>query len=717
MRDQRFILIILILIIVPSSLSIYLTYHVSAQLNDDEPIIPSSPTDVFIVEGATYEAPIEDERPIVHLFGLIYWERLANSFLNFFLNTSDVIGSSFWDYETKEQLDFTPSCANNYGGFDQINGCVTELSDRYIIVPKARSFEYEITAYYDPDVVGDTGFIVIFNSQSVDFSIDVDGDVVYAKVDYKNIVTLPPGAGIVSFAPIDSGFLGIDKTDDGRWQLIWEYRHRAMDSKHDPLIIEVTYAFNDIFLKFTEQIFQNQQEQQRRIEEENRLDILNASFVVIATLALIASIFSILFAYLLARKRYQPKINQAKELPRRSASDIEKSESLKVPTKSLLLSGIILFPLFFAPLGVSGQIENQTIQWYGLYELDEDLTLIETVEIIFPIYREELFVYINTSSVIQFEAVDEQGTKLVAEDLGNKFRVEDPGFSFTYTIHRPYTVHNNSQMLVYLDRFWMEFYKPQDAPDWSFDDQFLHVDLKYTAILPKNAYLYSASPSDLLDISTTRGGRWNVTFTDEDRLMDAFHDVFETQITFSFVSILDAIEDLETPFQIPQQKDQDIDEIIEVASSEILLFSILGIIAPLISFLIAYWVLRNRYKKLIERIEQQQEEQIFIEEPQIEALTSAVNPEARERLVEGYMGHYYRLVNRLSVALKRDISILTDQQIISELSKKKINVNETVLMQLLSQGKIMELEDIIGYDQLSEYAEEVDELIQEIISQ
>ena len=189
------------------------------------------------------------------------------------------------------------------------------------------------------------------------------------------------------------------------------------------------------------------------------------------------------------------------------------------------------------------------------------------------------------------------------------------------------------------------------------------------------------------------------------------------QITFSFVSILDAIEDLETPFEIPKQEEQDIDEIIKVASSEILLFSILGIIAPLISFLIAYWVLRNRYKKLIERIEQQQEEQIFVEEPQIEALTRAVDPEARDRLVEGYIGHYYRLVNRLSVTMKRDVSILTDQQIISELSKKKINVNESELLQLLSQGRAMELEDSIGYDQLSEYAENVDELLRGIISQ
>ena len=125
--------------------------------------------------------------------------------------------------------------------------------------------------------------------------------------------------------------------------------------------------------------------------------------------------------------------------------------------------------------------------------MNEDLTLTETVEITFPIYKEELFVYINTSSVFQFEAVDEQGTHLNSEDLGNKFRVEDPGFSFTYTIHRSYTVHNNSQMLVYLDRFWMEFFKPQELQP-TFDDQYLHVDLKYSAILPKGAFLYSASP-------------------------------------------------------------------------------------------------------------------------------------------------------------------------------------------------------------------------------
>ena len=49
-----------------------------------------------------------------------------------------------------------------------------------------------------------------------------------------------------------------------RYSLFWEYKHRAMDSKHNPLIIAVTYSFDPIFLKFTMQVYQNQKENQRR---------------------------------------------------------------------------------------------------------------------------------------------------------------------------------------------------------------------------------------------------------------------------------------------------------------------------------------------------------------------------------------------------------------------------------------------------------------------
>ena len=87
--------------------------------------------------------------------------------------------------------------------------------DRYIIGPSSRSFQYEIEAYYEPDIVEDTGFIVVFNSQSVDFSIEIDGQPAFARTDYYNRITLPQGAGIVSYAPIDNGFnTPIGKTDD-----------------------------------------------------------------------------------------------------------------------------------------------------------------------------------------------------------------------------------------------------------------------------------------------------------------------------------------------------------------------------------------------------------------------------------------------------------------------------------------------------------------------
>ncbi|MHA2504444.1 MAG: hypothetical protein ACXAE3_16450, partial [Candidatus Kariarchaeaceae archaeon] len=170
----------------------------------EEPINPSNPTNVVIRESAIYDAPVGDQDPIAHFTGVIFWEELAGSPLGFFVNTSLVINSEFRDFETKNPMQIQESCT---GAFGFVTNCVEDRGDSYRIVPEGRSFQYEIESYYEPDVIEDTGFIVVFNSQSVDFSIDIDGEPAFARTDYSNIIILPQGAGIVSYAPIDDGFL------------------------------------------------------------------------------------------------------------------------------------------------------------------------------------------------------------------------------------------------------------------------------------------------------------------------------------------------------------------------------------------------------------------------------------------------------------------------------------------------------------------------------
>ena len=84
--------------------------------------------------------------------------------------------------------------------------------------------------------------------------------------------------------------------------------------------------------------------------------------------------------------------------------------------------------------------------------------------------------------------------------------------------------------------------------------------MNYNVLLPRNAILYSASPSELLEISNI-DGRTNVNMRDQSRQMDAFHDVFETQVTFSFLNIIDALENLDSDFVQLKPEEQNIESL------------------------------------------------------------------------------------------------------------------------------------------------------------
>ena len=155
MSHKKYQLFIILLFIIP------LSFSLSPNLAQIEVIEPSTPTDVYIEESATYDAPIGDSRPIMHLTGILYWERLAGIELHFYINTTDIIVSSFWDHETGAPIEQNDQCSY------LAPGCLDQLDDRFRIVPEGRSFEYTIDAHYDPDIIQDTGFIVIFNSQLI----------------------------------------------------------------------------------------------------------------------------------------------------------------------------------------------------------------------------------------------------------------------------------------------------------------------------------------------------------------------------------------------------------------------------------------------------------------------------------------------------------------------------------------------------------------------
>jgi hypothetical protein len=484
-----------------------------------------------------------------------------------------------------------------------------------------------------------------------------------------------------------------------------------MDSKHDPLMISVTYTYDAIFLAFTEQVYQNQQDQRQQQDQINRLNLIRQSFAVMATLAIILSLFSVFFAYLLARRKFETDLKRAKELPRREVADIETDPPLKVPVRSLFLSAIIIFPLFFSPVMMAdGQIiEQDRVIWEGVYDLGRDLELTEYISMEIPTQREFIYVYTDTE-IATLTFYDEFGNELAYDTEPNRFKIDNPGLKFNYELERPYTVHNNSNMLVWLDRFWLEFSKP--VIDFGDDDPFFNVDMSYSVLLPEDAILYSASPSELLNPIVFDNRRYEISFADTNRRMDAFHDVFETQITFSFIGILDALENLDSDFLQVKPEEPDINSLIQVAAQEVLIFAILGIIAPLISFLIAYWVFRRRYQKMIDRAEREQEEKIFVEGPQIMALSKATASDASERGTDAFMGHYYRGIEFLSTSLGTDVSRFDTPSIVNLVRKGGTSIDVQLLMEFLNLGTSVNPEDVIGYDQVHQINQLVEELIE-----
>lgn len=327
-----------------------------------------------------------------------------------------------------------------------------------------------------------------------------------------------------------------------------------------------------------------------------------------------------------------------------------------------------------------------------------------------PISKEYIYIYANTSEVLSFEAKDEFGNNLRVDSDASRFTVYNPGFEVTYELKRPYVVHNNSKILVFMDRMWSEYSIPDIADG---DYEFFNVDLFYSVILPEGASPFSASPSDIMLMENSEG-RWNISFVDENIQMDAFHDVFETQITFSYFGILDILDDPGSDFLMSKPVSNDTEVLIEIARNEILLFSLLGLIAPLLSFILAYWVFRKRYQKLINRTENLKEENIYVENAHIEALSMATR-ESEGDITKSFIGHYWRVMRKLSDIMHREISLFNNERLFSELKKYMADYDEALLSQVLSRGQEVSEEDEITLEELIQYAQLVDSVIDELV--
>ncbi len=657
----------------------------------------SDPSNVCIVEGVQYEAPVGNERPKAVFWGYLYWEFIAGQSLFFFFNTSNLL---------KEPRIYDPDFPNSPNAVEWVT---SSRGDFIQVTPSGKHFAYIIESYYEPDVVEDTGFIVVFQSQVVNFPLPrADDEFAWYKVDYSNTIILPKGAGIVSYAPTDdsNGPVNFERVEEGRYMLHWEYRNRAMDSKHDPLITQVTYSYDRIYLQFTDIIYRNLIQQQRQQDEQDRLNLLNSAFRIISALAIVASLISVLVAYLLVRKRFDPLKQKARELPRRQAIDVEKEQDMKIEVRRMLMAGFIVFLVITPNLFASthAQTPSENIKWFGQYEIFEDNTLIETVRLDLPIPQSVMKVWVNTSSVWNVEFRDENGVPLSnVKEFPDRFEISNPPLIVEYTMTYRFKPYDNNGMLVYIDRFWLEYPNPNAQSD---ESRFLLADIDYNVVLPEKAIIYSASPSEKVQLLRDQDGRKRVKFTDTNREIDAFHDAWETQVTYSFIDVLEAIEKLDTQFYQFRTKNRNINEIIRQNQDQILIFAVLGLIAPLISFIIAYWTFRRRALKEIERLQQQQEEQILVETDQINAFLAAKSIDPNEQARDALLGYYWELVYRLKTITKKDPTKVGFAALEREANRSLKDVDLAELMNLLDEGQLVEsTEEPVSYEQFAEYAE------------
>jgi len=585
--------------------------------------------------------------------GYIYWVDLNSpgGYLTIYGNTSDMYEISFWD---------------GIGDMNEDQDYFLE-PDRITVLPRTTGLNYRIRSNYYPDYFLDTNFVVIFDTFWAQFSyLTPDGDERYAPVTYHNKQLLPEDAGLVSFAPTDNAVIVKEGNSFG---ITWDYEERAMDPFHEPLTYEITYNFDPIYLQFTEQMFENQSQQQEIEQTESLLNLLQIYFKLIAFIAIAISIFAALFGYLRAKRKFKSKLNEARSMPKKMLKDIE-AEIEPRKRVSALFNAFFIILLISPALYTNQQITTDmnvvannkmvTIEGYtpimtgerdiryeSSIELGKDGIAFETVIMELPFTVDNFSIWADTSSVLEFRAYNEFHVPLSYQQFSDKYLIRNLQGFIEYEIVRPYTYYNNSNILVYLDYFWLLFVDPV-LQEESLPPIYSKADIKFTVIVPEGAILYSASPESILTLSQTPEGRRKVTFTDEDRDIDPYHDLFSTQITYSFIDVIEAIENQSARFEHFRVETKISEEQRASLSRNLIFISLLGLIAPILAFLLTYFIVRRRMLRKIQEEEQKYEMLVSVEEIQLQAMNKAKEIDASSEPWKAMLGEYWELLGYIS---------------------------------------------------------------------
>ncbi len=577
--------------------------------------------------------------------GYLYWAELSGGNLILYGNTSDMFEIAFWDQmgNLTETTDYTM------------------YDDRIEIRVRTTELNYEIRSNYYPDYFLDTNFIVIFDTFWAQFSyLTPENEERYAPINYHNKQIIPEGAGLVSYAPTDGAIIVKEGDSFG---IVWEYQEKPMDPFHEPLTYEITYNFDPIYLQFTEQMFQNQQQQQEREQIDNLLDLLQVYFRIITFFAIILSLIAALYGYLRAKRKFKSKLNEARSMPKKMLKDIE-AETESSKRVSAMFSAFILIlivsPIFHTNAknivnfsvavndrkvmleGIGFQADpSRNIQYSAIIDLGRDGIAVEEIIMDMPYSVDNFSIWANTAEVLDFRAYNDLGAPVSFQEFSDHYLIRNVQGYIRYEIIRPYIYHNNSNILVYLDMFWLLFLDPEL-------EEYSRADIKYTVIIPDGAILYSASPENILTLSQTPEGRRKVIFDDYNREIDPYHDLFSTQVTFSYIDVIDAIENQSARFEHFRVETEISKEQQASLTRNLIFISLLGLIAPLLAFLLTYFIVRRRMLRKIQEEEQKYEMLISVEETQIRAMKEALNIDLAKEPWKAMIGEYWELLAYLS---------------------------------------------------------------------
>ncbi len=657
--------------------------------------------------------------------GYIEWVDLNSpgGYLTIFGNTSDMYEIAFWD---------------GIGDMEENTDYFLE-PDRIRVLPRTTVLNYRIRGAYYPDYFLDTNFVVIFDTFWAQFSyLAPDGTEVYAPVTYHNKQLLPEDAGLVSFAPTDNAVIVKEGDSFG---ITWDYVERAMDPFHDPLTYEITYSFDPIYLQFTEQMFENQSQQQEIEQVESLLDLLQVYFKMIAFFAIAISIIAALFGYLKAKRKFKSKLNEARSMPKKMLKDIEAEIEPRKRVSALFNAFLILLivsPLFHMNPQITTDIDvdpnnrmvslegytpimtdERDIKYESSIELGEDGIAFETVIMELPFVIDNFSIWADTSNVLEFRAYNEFHSPISYQQFSDRYLIRNLQGFIEYEIVRPYTYYNNSNILVYLDYFWLLFVDPE-LQEESLPPIYSKADIKFTVIVPEGAILYSASPESILTLSQTPEGRRKVTFTHEDREIDPYHDLFSTQITYSFIDVIEAIENQSARFEHFRVETKITEEQRASLSRNLIFISLLGLIAPILAFLLTYFIIRRRMLRKIQEEEQKYEMLVSVEEIQLHAMNKAKEIDPSAEPWKAMLGEYWELLGYLSRIVP--VNLLASSEDLHEITVRKYVPTNLIAetLEILSVGRSvsnswMSNEQIYyNKQQARDYLESVMKLIEKI---